>query len=339
MNICWHEYILVLVSYNIGIRWSQCLLVFAFFGVTTIMLFWGALIRATREWGGLRQQGMAFGLLEGGRGLLAVCLASLGILLFELSFPEGYTTATFVEKQHIFSIVIYAYSFVTLLTGVLVWFSLKTHSTHSLEDLPNSIPDHFFSNIKKIIRIRAVWWQALIVLCAYAGYKGIDHLSLYAVEAYQYNAIQAAKLVTLAAWIRPVVAVLAGIIADRTHPIKMLILSFSVFLLANLYFAFSTPAPHLAWVLIANVLITCTAVFALRAIYFSVFEHYQLPRTLTGSAVGIISVIGFLPDIFVLYIAGRFVDTYPGIQGHQFFFMFLAIFAFVGLLASVKLKY
>ena len=318
--------------------YAESLIVFAFFGFTTIMLFWGALIRATREWGGLLQQGLAFGLLEGGRGLLAVILASLGVLLFELSFPEGYITATLVEKQHTFSIVIYAYTLVTLLTGILVWFSLKTHPTLPSKSLPKSISTHFFANIKNVTCIPAVWWQALIVLCAYAGYKGIDHLSLYAVDAYHYDAIQAAKLVTLAAWIRPVAAVLAGVIADRTHPIKMLMLSFGVFFLANLYFAFSTPAPRLAWILIANVMITCTAVFALRAIYFAVFEHYQLPRTLTGSAVGLVSVIGFLPDVFILYIAGRLVDTYPGIQGHQLFFMFLAAFAFAGLLASLKLK-
>ena len=316
----------------------ESLLVFAFFGFTTIMLFWGALIRATREWGGLQQQGAAFGLLEGGRGLLAVCLASLGVLLFELSFPDGYSTATISEKQHTFSIVIYAYTLVTLLIGILVWFSLKTHSTPSQENLTKSISAYFFANIKNVIQIPTVQWQALIVLCAYAGYKGLDHLSLYAVDAYHYDSIQAAKLVTLAAWIRPVAAILAGIIADRTNPIKMLMLSFSVFFLANLCFALLTPAPNLAWILIANVMITCTAVFALRALYFAVFEHYQLPRTLTGSAVGLISVIGFLPDVFILYIAGRLVDTYPGVQGHQFFFMLLAVFAFTGLLASLKLK-
>ena len=74
--------------------------------------------------------------------------------------------------------------------------------------------------------------------------------------------------------------------------------------------------------LIINVIITCTAVFALRALYFTVFGYYQLPQSMTGTAVGLISVIGFLPDVFVLYTAGRLVDTYPGIQGHQFFFMF-----------------
>ena len=34
---------------------------FAYWGVTSILLFWAALIRGTREWGGDRAQGRAFG--------------------------------------------------------------------------------------------------------------------------------------------------------------------------------------------------------------------------------------------------------------------------------------
>jgi nitrate/nitrite transporter NarK len=166
------------------------------------------------------------------------------------------------------------YIIVTFLTGVMVWFSLKAYSTQSSNHSLNNFTAHLFSNIKKIIRIPAIWWQTIIVLCAYVGYKGIDHLSLYAVDAYQYNAIEAAKLVTIAAWIRPVVAILAGIIAVRIDPVKMLILSFIVLLVTDLTFAFSTHQFHLTWILIANTIITCTAVFALRALYFSVFEHY-----------------------------------------------------------------
>ena len=41
---------------------------YGFWGITTILLFWAALIRATREWGGEYSQGKAFGILEGGRG-------------------------------------------------------------------------------------------------------------------------------------------------------------------------------------------------------------------------------------------------------------------------------
>lgn len=49
---------------------------YAFWGFTSICLFWGAMIRATREWGGNEFQGRAFGWLEGGRGAVAAVLAT-----------------------------------------------------------------------------------------------------------------------------------------------------------------------------------------------------------------------------------------------------------------------
>jgi predicted MFS family arabinose efflux permease len=60
---------------------------FAFWGVTTILPFWAALIRATREWGGTTDQGKAFGILDGGRGLLAALLATVAYLFFRV-YPD-----------------------------------------------------------------------------------------------------------------------------------------------------------------------------------------------------------------------------------------------------------
>ena len=60
-----------------------------------------------------------------------------------------------------------------------------------------------------------VWLQAVIVVCAYVGYKGIDNYSLYAVQGHGMNEVEGAKVSTLSAWIRPVAAVGAGWVADR----------------------------------------------------------------------------------------------------------------------------
>ncbi len=57
-------------------------LLFGFWGLTTILFFWAAMIRATRVWGGAEDQGKAFGILDGGRGLLAAVLASGTVALF-----------------------------------------------------------------------------------------------------------------------------------------------------------------------------------------------------------------------------------------------------------------
>ena len=46
--------------------YSHLKYLYGFWGFTTIFLFWSALIKATRIWGGTKKQGMAFGFLSGG---------------------------------------------------------------------------------------------------------------------------------------------------------------------------------------------------------------------------------------------------------------------------------
>ena len=72
---------------------------FAYWGITTILLFWAALIRATREWGGDDEQGMAFGILEGGRGLVAALLASIGVVLLAIIHARQPVTAQQRERR------------------------------------------------------------------------------------------------------------------------------------------------------------------------------------------------------------------------------------------------
>jgi len=64
-------------------------IVFGYWGVTTILLFWSAMIRATREWGGKFSQGKAFGILDGGRGLVAAGAATAAVFLLTTLLPKN----------------------------------------------------------------------------------------------------------------------------------------------------------------------------------------------------------------------------------------------------------
>jgi len=320
-------------------NYPELILLNGFFGLTTIILFWGALIRATREWGGHQEQGLAFGILEGGRGLLAVVLASIAVLVFQYSFPMGYESATFLEKTKVFRAVIYGYTLITALIGIYIWFAFASFSKHKDEVKTVKRWNSISINIKEIFSYPSVWLQSLIIVCAYVGYKGFDNYTLFAVDVYGYNEIEAAKLVTLGSWIRPFAAIIAGLLADRFHVVKMLSVCFFMLLVADMYFAFAAPMLNISWVFIGNVLVTCIAIFGLRGLYFAIYEEAKMPVAITGSAVGLVSVIGFTPDIFVLFVAGLLIDHSPGLLGHQHFFMFLSSFAVVGLVASIALSH
>ena len=59
---------------------------------------------------------------------------------------------------------------------------------------------------------------------------------------------------------------------------------------------------------------------------------------LSGTAIGVVSIIGYTPDIFATPLYGYFLDTYEGIKGHQLVYLTLALSSLVGIYVSLKFK-
>jgi nitrate/nitrite transporter NarK len=320
--------------------YAGAMFIWGFFGISTILLFWAAMIRATREWGRHDEQGRAYGLLDSGRGLLAAALASIGVLLFGFAFPEGYGAATFEQKEATLRLITYGYTGVTAAAGVLVWFVISDGQPGEEEKRDDWKPDaeSVWTHIGRVFRLPAVWLQAVIVVCAYVGYKGFDNYSLFAVQAYELDEVEAARIVAIGAWMRPVAALGCGMLGDRFHASRTIIVLFALLLLSDLFFALTTPIPGAAWIMLGNTLLTCIAIFGFRGLYFALFEEASVPPAVTGTAVGFVSVVGYTPDIFVTFVAGLLIDASPGLAGHQHFFLFLSAFALLGLIAAFVLS-
>ena len=80
---------------------------------------------------------------------------------------------------------------------------------------------------------------------------------------------------------------------------------------------------------------TSAGIYALRGIYFALFEEAKIPIAFTGSAIGLVSVIGYSPDIFTGPLFGYLIDRSPGALGHQHVFGVVAAFTVLGLIATL----
>ncbi|MGK0240594.1 MAG: MFS family permease [Candidatus Pelagisphaera sp.] len=60
----------------------------------------------------------------------------------------------------------------------------------------------------------------------------------------------------------------------------------------------------------------------------------KAPIALTGSAVGLVSVLGYTPEIFMSPVMGYLLDRSPGSIGHQHVFLVVFCFAIAGLVGS-----
>jgi nitrate/nitrite transporter NarK len=306
---------------------SQLTALYGFWGVSTVLLFWSAMITATREWGGDRSQGKAFGILDGGRGLVAAAFAVFAVAVLGLYIPADVSLLSDTERRQGFRAVILLYSGATAVAGCLIWLVLPK----SLGSANSHVKP--LAGMLAVLRRPIVWAQAFVIVCAYCGFKGSDNYSLYAVQVLGMDEVSAAKLTAYASYLRPVAAVCAGILADRFSTSRIISITFIVLVVSYAILAIAGPSASWSNIIFANLFISFFAVFALRGVYFALLEESKTPKHLTGSTVGFISLVGYTPDIFFAPIGGRILDSASVLVGHQRYFMFLTGLAVAGLLA------
>lgn len=298
-------------------------ILFGYWGLTTILLFWSAMIKVTRQWGASDAQGLAFGLLDGGRGFVASLFASGAIFILGLSATSN---------QNGLQGVILFYSVVTAIAALMTWFLIPDVAEKSAQREAVSK-----KHIQEVLKNASVWLQGGIVIAAYCGYKALDNYGIYAVEVLGMTQLESAEFTTLASYSRPLAAIGAGLIVDRLRPSFIIKLLFGVLGAAFVLLATLNPSEGFLWLVSANLLITFVAVYALRGVYFALLEESRLKMHSTGAAVGIISFLGFTPDVFFAPITGRILDANPGFEGFQNYFALMAVIAFIGLVLTTIL--
>jgi len=304
---------------------------YAYWGFTTIALFWSALMRATRQWGGRLAQGSAFGLLDGGRGLLAAVTGSCVVAIYASLLPADVESASLEIRANALQHVILILASSTCAAAMLIWLLLPERNTIE----PADTPVWSLRGTLQVASMPVVWLQAIIIICAYVGFKATDDFSLYAREVLQLNEVEAARVGTYSLWVRPLSAIAAGFLADRFSCGKMMVVSFALLSAGSAALASDMMTASMYIPYVATIVCASLGIFALRGLYYAIMEEGKVPLAYTGSAVGLVSVTGYTPDIFMGPLMGYLLDSDPGASGHRHVFMVVAMFSVAGVIASL----
>lgn len=304
---------------------------FAYWGFTTVFLFWAPMIKATTIIGGIKSQGKTFSFLDAGRGLVASSIGVIGVIIFSIVIKDDISTINIDEKKDAFKYVIGVSSILVFIIGIIVYqvLDIKIEGENKIGD---------FNKMKILIRSKSVVYMGLIILCAYMGYKITDIISLYASEVMLYDEIESAKIGAYQQYLRPLVCLSIAFFTDKTGNINNIIYGFVIMLIGALLFSSGLIKSSYTTLFILSLVIVAIGTYAIRGLYFSILNAGGVAIYLTGTAIGIVSIIGYTPDIFATPLYGYLLDAYPGIKGHQFVYLILAIFSIIGIYISLKFK-
>ena len=90
-------------------------------------------------------------------------------------------------------------------------------------------------------------------------------------------------------------------------------------------------------------IVSCIGFFSLRGIYFALLEDSGIPRHLTGTAVGVISFVGYAPEIYMGPLTGWLIREARAqgnvLVGYQQIFTILTALCCCGVLAAFALRW
>ena len=298
-----------------------------FWGVSITLLFWGAMIRVTRNWAPPDQQGKAFGVLETLRGIGEASTHSVLLFVF----------AWLGSTQQALTVVITQLSLIIIALGVLSWFVIEDVSRDDAST--NEMARVTLRDIIAVLKMPVIWLIAIVVLCAYCAYWGSFTTTPYSSDVFMTTVAIAGAISIGRMWLKPVAALIAGFVADAFGIAVSVAVLFAVLIVCFSTIGLISPEPAKLPVVLINVAIVALAVFALRGIYFALLEEGGVPLAVTGTAGGIISAIGFTPDIFMPIFFGVITDSYPGADGYRYFYLVTSGFCAVGLVAAMTIYF
>ncbi|MBB5183874.1 MFS transporter [Catenisphaera adipataccumulans] len=308
------------------LNFIQLCCLYAFWGVSSLFAFWPACVKAVRILSGSGDQGKAFGFFEGGRGIAAALMAMGAVAAFRVGIGSMNDEARGMRYVIIF------YSVLTIAMGIAAF--LLVHD----DDNITSSDRVTFKGIGKVIKMPAVWIISFVTFCNYVFTLSLYYFTPYATGILGASVTFAATLAALKRWFSLAGNIGGGFVTDKFGTGNALLVSFLVMALGT--------GAILMLPQNKGSIAAFTVLFIIIYVFYNVnyaqtwamMDEGSLPEEYAGTAAGIISTIGYLPEIFVSLIAGVLVDNNPGYDGYLKFFGFLIVMLLLGAVFVVVWK-
>jgi MFS family permease len=299
--------------------------------ITSVFIFWAAMVKAVNNLGTEAEQGKMFGFLEGSRYLIGVIAMYGSIAVF----------GRYTDEVAGFKGVIVYYSIMVALAGILVLFIFpepkKTAGEKAAAGQKGEIIS--FKLFKEVLKYPHIWMCGVIVFCNYIPISLGNYINPYFVDGFGVSAQQAATLSTTGAALATVIsAYLGGIVADKIGSrVKFMAGAFVGMTVFIVIMLFIPQSPSLLYVFFAfNVLFSFCA-FCIKALYFSTIGDVKMPKHLAGASSGVISLVGYAPDMFIYLVIGSIMTNMGNAFGYRLNFILMTVFSVIGFFCCVIL--
>ena len=309
--------------YAFTMNFQIAMLIWTALSFSTAFVFWSSLMKAVRIIGTEEEQGFMYGLYYACNGITAALTNTIAL--------NVYKTAGGNVKTGFFRAVLVGGS-MAVLAAVLLMFLMDGKKK---EEAVSDEPKFQMKDVGKLLKNPFVWIVSFTILCGYGFYTSISYFNPYLTEVMGVSPESSGFISIVRNYLLLLLAPVGGLIADKLFRSTCKWLCTSFLVLAALFGAVLILPSDIS-PMVASLYTLLPGAFAMMmyGVVFSTVSEAGIPRAMTGTVIGIASIIGYMPDSIYSVLFGKWLDTYGG-TGYNYIFGFLAVSGVVGAILAM----
>ncbi|MBS5334391.1 MAG: MFS transporter [Clostridiales bacterium] len=310
-----------------SMNYITALIVFFLFALTTSFVFWTALNKGLRLLGGKENSGSTYGWYY--------ALGSIISLICSVIFWRLYASSD--DNHEAMFRTIIAMSVAVILAGILVQITFKEDKI-ALSEIAEE--DKFkLSDVGKAIRNPYLWWASIIMFLIYTIYSNVTYFTPYLSSQVGMDVSDSAFLGIIRGYVLYFLSPLGGYIADKLLKSTLKLYGYGFIILGALFFITTRIPAGENSVVIAITISMLASAFAmmLYGVMWSILNEINIPISYAATAIGLASMVIYLPDLFVPAMIGGWLDNLGEEAGYFRMFIFFGICCLLAVVLSLTL--
>ena len=286
---------------------------------TTIFLCWPAIMKTIRFLGEDIGGGTAYGKYYAVNGLTGGLVNMLALRVY-----GGFDSP---DKGFFWAIIVIA-AFTLIIPFVLMALlhDYKEPTAATAAEKPKA------ADVKAALMNPTVWIISMTLFFVYGVYISITYFNPYLTSVFGISESLSGNLSIVRQFLFMALAPLTGLVADKLFHSTLkwfrvgLVIVFAV--IGGMYLMGSSAS---ATLIMGLTLVTSFFMCGLYSVMFSIIGECNVPAKVAGTAISIVSVVAYIPDMFIHTMYGKFIDTY-GKQGYSYIFIIMLVMCVLGFL-------
>lgn len=311
--------------------YTMSVIIWCLMALTGGFAFWPSLMKVIRMTGSDEEQGRIFGIFEALNGLASLLLSFVMLGIMAIAGAGDLVTG--------FKSAVASMGVLSLVSGILVMVLMPKNAAYGAAS-GEATQKIGIKDYISTFKIPGVWIMSILVWCYVTISAVASYLTPYSTNVLGMSAALAAAVGTIRTYgCRLVGGPLGGFIADKAFKSvsKEQVLGQTA-CAVTLGLFLVLPTGISGGLLVVLLLLVGVAMFLCKGTYFSVQPELGIPTNVSATAVAIATLIGYLPDMFVHTMFGKWIDTY-GNAGYTRIFIYGIGTAVLGIIAALTAVY